>query len=59
MAEVFELVTRIEAARMCGVNPRVITEASRSGALRAKLVGRQYRIAVSDLRAWFESLPNA
>lgn len=59
MADARAAVTRQEAAAMYGVGLNVISEAIHSGELRAKRVGRQFRIAVADAQAWFESLPDA
>ena len=59
MSETFQLVTRAEAARLCSVGVNVISEAIHSGQLRAKRTGRHFRIAVADLKAWYEQLPDA
>lgn len=52
-------VSRQEAASLVRLDVRAISEAIHSGALPAKKVGRHYRIAVDDLRAWFAQLPDA
>lgn len=52
-------LSRAEAADKYGVHVNVITAAIHSGALQAKKVGRQYRIHVEQLEAWFAGLPDA
>lgn len=59
MAELRAALSRAEAADMYGVHENAITAAIHSGALQAKKVGRQYRIGVDALQAWFEALPDA
>ena len=54
-----EALSRQEAAELYGVSFDTIKRAVNSGHLRAKRVGRRYRIGRADLRAWFESLPDA
>lgn len=48
-----------EAAETTSLSVAYLRRAVRSGALRAKKVGQKYRIADHDLRAWFDSLPDA
>jgi len=55
-------LTREEAANLYGVHETVISRAIHAETgprLRAKKVGRQYRIHLDDLEAWFASLPDA
>jgi excisionase family DNA binding protein len=51
--------TLSEAAGLKRVSQDYVRRAIRAGALRAKLIGKGYRIAASDLEAWWESLPDA
>jgi len=47
------------AAVAADVSPKTIQRAIRSGALRAKQVGRLVRIMHADLEAWLEGHPDA
>lgn len=51
--------TLAEAAGLKRVSQDYIRRAIRAGALRAKLIGKGYRINASDLEAWWEALPDA
>lgn len=57
--EAREALTREEAAELYGVSFSTIKRAIHAGHLRAKRVGVQYRVSRADLRAWWDSLPDA
>lgn len=52
-------VTRDQAAAMYGISLNTIRRAIHAGSLRARMVGRSYRLDVDDLAAWFAALPEA
>lgn len=54
-----EALTREEAADLYGVSFDTIKRAIHAGDLKAKRVGRRYRVHRDDLRAWWDSLPDA
>ena len=48
-----------EAAAACGVSDDTIRNLIRSSHIAAKKVGTKYLIPADELKAWFESLPDA
>lgn len=54
-----EAYTLAEAAGIKRVSQDFVRRAIRAGGLRAKLIGKGYRINASDLEAWWEALPDA
>lgn len=59
MSDEQQAYSRDEAARLYGVSLSVIERAIHRGDLRAKKVGRKYRIDLAALRDWFNNLPDA
>lgn len=51
-------LTRDEAAEAARVSKDRIDKAIRSGALKAKQMGRRIVIRVTDLEAWLDSQPD-
>jgi excisionase family DNA binding protein len=54
--EVRRAFSKDEAAQLYGVSLQTINRAIHSGRLRAKKVGRYYRISSEALAEWFEGL---
>lgn len=48
-----------EAANALGVSYFYVLGAIKSGALKAKKIGKGYRVRISDLDTWFDSLEDA
>jgi excisionase family DNA binding protein len=48
-----------EAAAAVSVSPSTIRVEIHAGQLRAKKLGRAYRIGAEELRTWFEQLADA
>ena len=53
-AEVRKAFSKDEAAQLYGVSLQTINRAIHAGRLRAKKVGRYYRISAEALAEWFE-----
>lgn len=54
--EVRKAYSKDEAAHLYGVSLQTINRAIHSGRLRAKKIGRSYRISTDALAEWFEGL---